>query len=226
MRLVGFEAATTSAGVVLADDDEVVGWRQVAPTRAHTEQLLPMVEALLDEADWQLGTIEVVAVDVGPGLFTSLRVSGATAAGLALALGLQVVEVTSTEVLAEAAWARGARGGCVVAVDARRGELFVQRFTLDAEGVTAAAAPALWRPEQLAAAFEQEPGCGVGDGLVAAGLEDQALDPELLGAPPVAALAAVASRRASSAIDPAALRPRYLRPADARVNFEVREPPR
>ena len=91
---------------------------------------------------WRWGTWARSAVDLGPGLFTGLRVGVATAKGLAQGLGIGMVGVTSLEVLARAAFDTGWEGPVVAAVDARRGEVFAARYDRDpAAGGAPAAGP-------------------------------------------------------------------------------------
>ena len=121
MRLLGLETATTAAVVALIDGDST---RELVATtdRRHTETLLPAVSTVLAEAGL------AVVIDVGPGLFTGLRVGVSSARSLAAAAGIPLFSVTSLEVLA--ADPRTPEDGTVLSiVDARRGEVFVQCFT-------------------------------------------------------------------------------------------------
>lgn len=90
--------------------------------RSHGEMLVPMIQAVLAEAEMSIADIGLVAVDCGPGRYTGLRVGIATAAALAYARSLPVVAVSSTELLAFGA--RKFCGNIVPVIDARRGEAF------------------------------------------------------------------------------------------------------
>jgi tRNA threonylcarbamoyl adenosine modification protein YeaZ len=120
-------------GVGLAGVNATWVSRRIDDTRSHVEQLMPEIDALLD--DWRLALSDVtrIGVGVGPGPFTGLRVGIATAQTLGLALRVPVRGVCSLDVLAWQCVRAGAAAGEFVAViDARRKELYWARF--DASG--------------------------------------------------------------------------------------------
>lgn len=114
MLILAFDTATDVATSALVDDGEVLGERA---SRAQT--LLEDVDALLRQGGARPADLEALAVGVGPGSFTGVRVGLATARGLALALGVPVAGVSTL-----AALAAGAPGATPV-IDARRKEVFV-----------------------------------------------------------------------------------------------------
>lgn len=100
----------------------------------HAERLMPMIDAALDNAGFGVEDLDRIAVTLGPGTFTGARIGVAAARGLALARGLPVVAASSLAVMAqEAAEEIEDRGDAalVVAVDARRGEVYAQLFGRD-----------------------------------------------------------------------------------------------
>ncbi len=115
----------------------------------HTTQSLTLASELLRQAGIGWGALERIAVGVGPGTFTGLRVGIATARGLAQSLGIEVVGVSSLRVLAQAALQESdSRTRAVLAaIDARRGEAFAAAY--DAQGELAP--PRALPPEDLAA---------------------------------------------------------------------------
>jgi tRNA threonylcarbamoyladenosine biosynthesis protein TsaB len=141
MLILAFDTATDVATSALVDDGELLGERT---SRAVT--LLEDVDALLRQAGTQTRDVDALAVGVGPGSFTGVRIGLSTARGLALALGIPVAGVSTLDALAAGA------PGAVPVIDARRREVFA---LLDG--------PCCLRPEEL----ELEPGivC-VGDGAV------------------------------------------------------------
>ena len=155
--ILGLDTATAGTAVaVWAPDGPAVERRDDPPPGArpaHAGKLLVLVEEALDAAGAGWDDIERIAVGVGPGSFTGLRLGIATARGLAQARGLPLVGVSSL-----AALAKGVRPPYVVAViDARRGEVFAL-----AEGEFG---PAAFAPEDLAARIRSG-SLTVGDGAV------------------------------------------------------------
>ena len=137
MTLLAIETATDMVGAALLRDDGAGAERMHLGGRAHAELLAPAIEEVCAVSGCTVADLDVVAVDVGPGLFTGLRVGVATAKALAQALGIGVLGVGSLDVLAAAAAAAGAEGpvGAIAAVvDARRGEVFVAAYRFDRTG--------------------------------------------------------------------------------------------
>ena len=250
MRLLAVETATDLVGAALWSDAggaPSVAERSHLGGRAHAELLAPSIAEVCAAAGCPLAEVEAVAVDIGPGLFTGLRVGVATAKALGHALGVGLVGVTSLDVLAAAAVEvagpeRAARVAAVV--DARRGEVFAAAYELGGTGAdpgTVRHDPGVpFAPEDLAVwladrSAEGGPVLVVGDGAVRhhaalAGLSG--LDLGLAGtvaAPPPAALARLAARRLGDGLTPVAaadLAPEYRRAPDARINWEERAPQR
>ena len=124
MLILAFDTATEVATSALVADGEVLGERV---SRAST--LLEDVDALLRRGGKRSDAVDALAVGIGPGSFTGVRIGLATARGLALALGLPVAGVSTLDALAAGA------PGAVPVVDARRREVFV---LLDGEARVAA----------------------------------------------------------------------------------------
>jgi tRNA threonylcarbamoyladenosine biosynthesis protein TsaB len=114
MLILAFDTATDVATSALVSDGEVLGERT---SRAVT--VLEDVDALLRQAGAHTRELEGIAVGIGPGSFTGVRIGLATARGLALALGVSVAGVSTLDALAAGA------PGAVPVIDARRGEVFV-----------------------------------------------------------------------------------------------------
>ncbi|HEX3946932.1 MAG TPA: tRNA (adenosine(37)-N6)-threonylcarbamoyltransferase complex dimerization subunit type 1 TsaB, partial [Acidimicrobiales bacterium] len=153
MIVLGIETATELVGVALADPDGPRAAVWATGRRRHAESLAPAIAHVLDQAGLTLQQVDAVAVDLGPGLFTGLRVGVATAKGLAQGMGLGLLGLASTEVLAAAAYRTGHRGPVIAVVDGRRSEVFAARYASDGDGVafTEVSAPSRYTPEALAA---------------------------------------------------------------------------
>jgi tRNA threonylcarbamoyladenosine biosynthesis protein TsaB len=229
---VAIETATETVGVAVRTPDGVEAEFALTGRRRHVETLTPALDHLLAQVGLVPGDLGVVAVDVGPGLFTGLRVGVAAAKGLAQALGIGVVGATSLDVLTAAAADAAHRGLVLTCVDARRGEVFAALHELDADGETVAEplAPALWAPDGLAAAlghFGGAPVHAVGDGAqrygevlaLVPGVE--VVTPALSYPPPSTLLRLALARleRGEAPGDAASVVPFYMREADAKSNF-------
>jgi tRNA threonylcarbamoyladenosine biosynthesis protein TsaB len=205
-------AACTAA--VLRDD--VVAARRLAPMeRGHAEALMPMIDAVLEEAGTAVEALDLIAVTTGPGAFTGLRIGLAAARGLALASGVPALGITRFAAAA-AAVPRERQAGkrLVIALDSKRRELYLQVFAEGgAEGDGALVPPeavAGWLPPgRLLLAGDAAPALAR---LIAAreGVEE-APGPGLVDAVDVARLAAAAWRPGLSPPPP---RPLYLRAPD------------
>ncbi|MHB1210310.1 MAG: tRNA (adenosine(37)-N6)-threonylcarbamoyltransferase complex dimerization subunit type 1 TsaB [Acidimicrobiales bacterium] len=221
MNILAIETATPVCAIGLRSaTTEVV--RVLDHDRRHTEVLAAGVAELLAELGLRAKDLDRVVVDIGPGLFTGLRVGIATAIGLCEGVGCAGVEVTSLELLAHAAHDLGVRGTVLGAVDGRRGEVFAQSFELD-DTVRALEAPAVrtardlvieWATNGAAVSF-------IGDG-VQRYLKDFTAVPNATiideSVPSLHAALELGERRAPSAV----LTPMYLREADAVANFSTR----
>lgn len=185
--------------VGLARDGEPLDRLVVTDTRAHVERLMPAIQELMGRHGIGFDQLETIAVGMGPGPFTGLRVGIATAHTLAAVGGTPLRRVCSLDVLAHQ-W-RDAPAEFVVALDARRKELYWAHYA----GGQRQGEPQVGPPHQLPAL----PVAGPVPEAYRPGLDwdpggPQALDP--------AVLAAVCEH-----LPEAPAEPYYLRPADATV---------
>src|SRR2546428_8638688 len=90
MRVLAVETSTMSGGAALLDGERVVGEYILDVRVTHSERLMAAIDQLLNDAGWSAGDLEGLAVAVGPGSFTGLRVGLSTVKGLALALSIPV----------------------------------------------------------------------------------------------------------------------------------------
>ncbi|OAP41255.1 tRNA threonylcarbamoyladenosine biosynthesis protein TsaB [Sinorhizobium glycinis] len=189
-----------AAGEVLARAGADIG-------RGHAERLMDFVDEALFASGRQLAEIDRIAVTIGPGSFTGIRVGVAAARGLALALGKPAIGITTLQVVAESAREKHPGRPVLALIDAKRDEIYVQSFSASGE------------PERepgilpLAEARDRFCGfagviCGSGASLVAStgkvGEPDE-IDVSLVG-------------RLGAAADPASAKPKplYLRGPDAK----------
>ena len=132
MNLLAIETATEACSVALLYGDRLIDRSELAPRR-HAELVLPMAEDLLAEAGVTRKQLNAIAVGQGPGAFTGVRLAISVAQGLALALDIPVVPVSSLAALAMQAPHNGA--AILAAIDARRGEIYAGTFRNGADGL-------------------------------------------------------------------------------------------
>lgn len=132
MNLLAIETATEACSVALLHGDALIDRSELAPRR-HAELVLPMAEDLLAEAGITRKQLDVIAVGQGPGAFTGVRLAISVAQGLALALDIPVVPVSSLAALAMQAPRNGA--AILAAIDARREEIYAGAFSMGTEGI-------------------------------------------------------------------------------------------
>lgn len=155
LRILALDCSSEFCSAALVAGRERVQRLEHAGHR-HSDLLLPMVSRLLADGEVVLSSLDGIAVAVGPGSFTSLRIAAAVAQGLAFGADLPVAAVSSLEALA---WGTGAPR-VLVCVDARMQEVYTARY--DAEGEHAA--PAVL-PPALVPQPESSGWIGAGDGF-------------------------------------------------------------
>ena len=134
MNLLAIETATESCSVALVHGDLVIERSELAPRR-HAERVLPMADELLAEAGLGRHALDGIAVGRGPGAFTGVRLAVSLAQGMALALDLPVVTVSSLAALALEAPEDDA--AILAVIDARMGEIYAASYRRDAGGLIA-----------------------------------------------------------------------------------------
>lgn len=132
MRLLAIDTVTEACSVALWHDGEVAVREEVV-YQSHTEQVLPMVQAVLDETGTARTQLDAIVFDRGPGSFTGLRVGAGVTQGLALGLDRPVIPVSSLAVLAQGAWRCDGQKVVLACIDARQAEVYWAGFQLEDE---------------------------------------------------------------------------------------------
>lgn len=215
--ILGLDTATEACSVALWRDSALIR-RFENVGRHHSEQLLPMVQSVLDEADCSLAEIDAFACGVGPGSFVGVRVGVGVVKGMALALDRPCIAVSSLELLARAV-DRNAGDTIAVAIDARMSELYFAAYRRGTDDqLECIEAPRVCPPDALPLSVAQATAVGTGWAAYPQALAcgavrraDGVADADL---PDIAAGMAVAADRVSSGIgliSAAELEPVYLR---------------
>ena len=227
MKVLGLDTSTSGCSTAVWVDGSTIAKRAEPMARGQAQALVPMADEVMAEAGLDYTGLDRIAVTVGPGAFTGLRISLAAARGFALAANVPVVGITTFEAVAHGL-PEGERAGCravLVAVDSRRAEPFLQLFdaTLSPLGEAAMPDPAVigdWLTARLAALPDIARGdlliAGDGVELVRPILQDFANIRYASGngvpdAETVAVLAAARSDVSISGVEP---EPFYIRPPD------------
>jgi len=221
-RALGIETATSIASVGIVVEDQVIAECALPVRGSHARTLLPLIDTVLAAAGLGLCDLDLLAVSIGPGSFTGLRIGLSVAKGLVFATGLPLVAVPTLTAYAHTV---GPRRGLVCPVfDARKGEIYAAAFHWRDGAPQCVAAPTAAAPAHFAAAL-RGPCTLVGDGVDAyADLwrSELGADAELIpfaALPPSGAVVARLGTRGSTLgpQDVACLEPSYCRPSEAEL---------
>lgn len=195
MKILAYDTSGEVLSVALAVDGRALAEDQSAPGLRHSSCLMPLIEGILKKAGWKPRDLDVLAVGVGPGSFTGLRVGVATAKMLAFVWKTKLVGISSLEALARST------GSCAVAVDARRGRVYGALYEKRTGRLCELLAPSLMAS---------------GDFFAKAGGPVSVLDRPAVSAWAVAE-AAYERAKAKRFATPDGLEPLYLHPKDCHV---------
>ncbi|OUM93097.1 MAG: tRNA N6-adenosine(37)-N6-threonylcarbamoyltransferase complex dimerization subunit TsaB [Firmicutes bacterium ZCTH02-B6] len=131
MRVIGLDTSTATGGVALLEGDRLVGEYTLNLQRTtHAERLMPALERVMGDAGWDAAAgVDGIAVALGPGSFTGLRIGVVTAKALSYAWGAPLAGVPTLEAMAYQA--SGADGLLCPAIDARHGHVFCAAYRLE-----------------------------------------------------------------------------------------------
>ncbi|MEL7207343.1 MAG: tRNA (adenosine(37)-N6)-threonylcarbamoyltransferase complex dimerization subunit type 1 TsaB [Actinomycetota bacterium] len=229
MLILGIDTATEQVGCAIGGHEGILAACRSARGRRHAESLAPAIRTVSEQSGVELAELGAIAVDVGPGLFTGLRVGLATGVTMAQALGVPMLGISSLDLLA---WSVRFSGRPVAAVvDARRGEVFYALYRPVPGGVQRELGPAVGAPGDLVAELTArgEEVLLVGDGPLRhadafAHLERAHLAGASHAHPSPTALVTLAHERAlrEEFVAPFEIEPVYLREPDAVANWASR----
>jgi tRNA threonylcarbamoyl adenosine modification protein YeaZ len=227
LRALAIDTALSacSAGVVAHDAEAPLAAESLVMERGHAEALLPLVERVMAQVDGRFAALDRVAVTVGPGSYTGLRVGIAAARAIGLAAGIPVVGVSTLSALIAPLMSLDTRRLLAAAVDARHGQVY---FHLVAPGGRTIIAPALLGIRDAVRLIGSGPVALNGSGAPAVAVEAltagiDAVVPSGSGLPDILWVG-----RLGLAADPAQALPKplYLRGPDAKPQDQARLPQR
>jgi tRNA threonylcarbamoyladenosine biosynthesis protein TsaB len=217
VRILALETSTRRASVALIGEGAPV-LAEAEPSQ-HAETIVGMIDEVLARAGVRRDAIELVAVGLGPGSFTGVRVGVATAKGIALGLGVRIVGVRTSQIVAASV-----RERVVVALDGKKGEVFASAWARHGDTLVCTHEDVHGDPRALGAQLRERLGGGplraigsselldaLADGLRAGG---DASTERVMPSALVLATEAQAAFAARGADDLASLEPLYVRAAD------------
>lgn len=227
MLILGIETATAQVGVAIGGHEGVIAQFELTRGRRHAEVLTPAIEFICSQAQIDLDEIGLVAVDIGPGLFTGMRVGLAAGKAIAQALRIPMIGISSLDLLAFPC--RHTGRVVVPVIDARRDEVFYAMYRHVPGGLQQVHEPTVAAVEDLVSdllARGQE-SLLIGDG--AHRYRSRILDSvnvefgdELHPSPaPLVHLAHARALR-EDWVSPRDIEPLYLRHPDAQINWSMR----
>ena len=223
MRVLAVETSTLAGGVALLDGDRLVAEYVLDVSLTHSERLLATIDRCVADARWTPRDLQGLAVAVGPGSFTGLRIAISTVKGLAVALGLPIAAVPTLDAMA-AVLPFAAHPVCPV-IDARRNEVYASLYRWDRtamrrewEYLAVARAELAGRLEALG-----EPVILVGDGAASVVARSTVALPAPRRVPSPACVGVLGQERLrrGETVGAAELAPLYLRPSEAELKRGV-----
>ena len=226
MRILAIDTAleVCAAGVLDTTSGEMLAAESLPMARGHAEALMPMIARVMDAAQCEFAELDRIAVTVGPGSFTGLRVGISAARGIALAAGKPAIGLSTLSALAAPQVAARAQEAIITAIDARNDNVYFQIFA--PTGVTIVP-PRLDLASNAVRAAVVEPTVITGSGamLVAARWPSGAAMPRVdeRAAPDIGWVARLGAAARDEGSPP---KPLYLRRPDARPQDAGRLPRR
>lgn len=215
MKILAIDTAANLCAAAVYDTEEarVLGMVSENIGKGHAEVLMGYIERALAQANIGFAEIDRIAVNVGPGSFTGVRIGVSAARGFALVLNYPAIGVTAFEALAMEARETHPGSPVLVAIDAHRGEIYAQAFNSDGKSM---GEPLAGSPDDVLALLSQMPYQPVLTGSASTRLNEMLAEP--LAVAGVAATGHIETfARIAALRDPGeAPKPLYLRGPDAK----------
>ncbi|MBU0571072.1 MAG: tRNA (adenosine(37)-N6)-threonylcarbamoyltransferase complex dimerization subunit type 1 TsaB [Candidatus Omnitrophica bacterium] len=124
MKTLAFDTSTKFLSIALLEGDRLIAESHEEAGIRHSELLVPVIKDMLDEAGWKVDDIGLIAVGLGPGSFTGLRIAAATAKGMVAATGSKVIGVPSMDAMVRN-FTAGGKKKLIPLIDARKEKVYV-----------------------------------------------------------------------------------------------------
>lgn len=129
LKILAVDTATEACSAALLVGDKLFSRWEEAP-RDHTRKILPMVQAVLEDAGISLSDLDAIAFGRGPGSFTGVRIGISVAQGLAFGAGVPLIGISTLAAMAQGAYRRDGAEQVLTAIDARMNEVYFGRYEL------------------------------------------------------------------------------------------------
>lgn len=163
MKLICFDTATDALSCALWDGGDLIEHDEVAP-RGHANRVLSAIDSVLAEAGIARTSLDGIGFGRGPGSFTGLRIAAGVAQGLAFALDVPAIPVSTLAAIAQGSLRENGSRRVLAVLDARLGEVYAGALQADAGIMRPAGAERLCRPEDLVNELAEGGGGWVGCG--------------------------------------------------------------
>lgn len=224
--ILAFDTSTPRCSIALTsgglEDGKIVASLLLGPGVTHSRRLLGSIEQLMQQSSLTMAKVACIAVGLGPGSFTGLRIGMATAKGLAHGGGKKLIGVSSLDAIAAVLKDEGLI--CVL-LDARKKEVYGRFYRGDEQGVVPCSEQVVLPPEKIAERIE-EPVVMAGDGVhFYSDLLKEILGEKMVTSdvqyPPAEMVGLLAGEqyRNNSFLDVAAAEPTYIRASDAELSL-------
>ncbi|MCK5423994.1 MAG: tRNA (adenosine(37)-N6)-threonylcarbamoyltransferase complex dimerization subunit type 1 TsaB [Emcibacter sp.] len=221
MTILALDSALSSCSAAVIKDDEILSEIFEMRMRGQAERLIPMCQQVCGQAKLSFDELSAIAVTRGPGTFTGVRIGLAAAKGLALALDIPLIGLTTLEVVARNAAEGGCAGRIAIAHDARRSEVYLQLFDLKDGNSSPLSEPVAVPLSDVEQYLDEEVLflAGTGVDLVKSNLSQGIMAglvfPDISAQPNAGTVARMAAEKLGTGNESDVVVPLYLRPPDA-----------
>lgn len=229
MTILAIDTSTVVSSVALAESDRLLAELTLQTRRTHSEHLMPHIADLLTKAEKGKSDIQAIAVSIGPGSFTGLRIGLATAKALAYALKLKIIGVPTLAALAHNCYAPGIT--LAPMLDAQKGNIYFALYQWRQDRLHEVSAPAVSSAESVGARLStlETPVVVLGEGAIM--FREALCIYDNISLPPAhsvisragsVALLGLEGIRNGKSDDVESLEPLYIRRSEAEVLWEQR----